>query len=150
FGHTIVQSETAPLNYVRFNHNTVVNVGRTLNSGGIWREAFFTNNLLINPYWHGEGRADYDVPGREDPLTGVFTIGELPPAYGTNLGRRIVYANNAHWRDPDFDAYYADTIRAQPMFNGITQAFFDDYGNINASNNIWQTEVPDVPVYNTA
>ena len=151
FGHTIIQSETAPVDYVRFNHNTVVNVGRTLNSGGIWREAFFTNNLVVNPYWHGEGIADYGDNPPEDPLhTGFFTVGDLPPAYGTNLGRRIVYANNAHWRDPDFEAYYADSIRSQPMFNSETQEFFDDFSNINQSGNIWNEQTPDMPTYTTA
>ena len=149
FGHTIVQSEAQPVDYVRFNHNTMVNVGRTVNSGSIWKTALFTNNVAVNPFWHGEGAADYNAPGREAETSGWFGIGDLPPAFGTNLERRIVYANNVHWRDPQFAAYYADTIRAQPLFNEITQEFFDTYEAMVEAGNLWDVN-PELPSYTTA
>ncbi|MDG5766358.1 T9SS type A sorting domain-containing protein [Balneolales bacterium ANBcel1] len=147
-GHTVVQSEARPINYVLFNQNTTVNVGRTLNSGGIWQEAYFTNNLHINPAWHGEGSADYDAPGRDTDYTGWFTIGELPPQFGADLGRRIVYANSGHWRDPQFHEFYGDTVRAQPLFADTTAYWFREWDAMVEDANHWQND-PDLVSYRT-
>lgn len=136
-GMTVIQSESSPIDYVRFVHNTVVNVGRTLNAGGIWKEAYFANNLVVNPFWHGEGSADYSNPNREDPVTGWFTIAPLPPAFGDELARRIVYTNSVHWRDPQFATFYGDTVRAQPLVNGLTQGRIDANDAFVLTNNQW-------------
>ena len=145
-GMTVIQSEAKPINYIRFNHNTMVNIGRAINSGSIWREAYFTNNIVVNGFWHGEGYSDINAPGRDTETTGLFGIGELPAEYGTNMGRRIAFAHNATWRDQAFEAYYADSIRSQPLFNEVTQEFFDDYENINEMNNRQQVD-PGLPTY---
>jgi len=126
FGHTIIQSEATPLSYFRFVHNTVVNVGRTLNTGSQWIEAYIANNLNMNYYWHGEGSADYSGD-RDYPYTGYFTVSPLNPAFGLDLSSRIVYTNNGHFRDPDFTAYYADSIRAQPIINSETDSMFTTF-----------------------
>lgn len=128
-GMTLIQSEALPIEYFSFVHNTVVNVGRTFQAGSIWKEAYIANNLFLNQFWHGEGSADYNNPDREDPVTGFFGIDELPSAFGDERSRRIVYANNAHWRDPAFATFYGDTIRAQPLVNSITQ------GRVDAADN---------------
>lgn len=132
-GMTALQVEGGSANYVLFAHNTLVNVGRSINAGNWWQEAYFANNLLINTFWHGEGFADINSPGRDPRATtaGMFSIGELPSVYGPEEGRRILFANAASWRDPDFAAYYADSIRAQPYANPITREdFFDTYENM--------------------
>lgn len=125
-GMTVIQSEVEPLQYARLVHNTMVNIGRMFNTGGIWQEAYIANNLNVNHYWHGEGHDDI-VGDRDYPYTGYFTIAPMPPAYGLDAGRRIVYTNNSHWRDPQFEAYYADTIRSQPLYNAQTDSMFENF-----------------------
>ena len=148
-GMTVIQSESSPIEYLRFVHNTMVNVGRTINAGGIWKEAYFANNLVINPFWHGEGFADYSQPNREADVSGWFSIAELPPVFGDEMARRVVYANSAHWRDPQFETFYGDTIRAQPLVNEITQERIDMYEAMVMVNNTWG-ENPGVVSYTTA
>lgn len=128
-GMTIFQSEAAPVNYIRINHNTMVNVGRSLQAGNAWIEAYITNNIFVNPAFHGEGAADRATEEPDDdPYTGFFSVGALPAAYGTNLDREIVFANNSYWRDPEFDeGFYGDSIRAQPIANDTTMGYFRQY-----------------------
>lgn len=154
-GMTILQSEAAPINYTRFVHNTVINVGRIFNAGNFWREAYVANNLFINHYWHGEGDAD-QTPDREYPYTGFFTIAPIGPGAGfTDAGRRVVYANNAHWRDPQFATYYSDSINAQPIFNSQADSMFNTFssaeglGSMYRANN-WEGTDPNMVVYHTA
>ncbi|MFA5729595.1 MAG: right-handed parallel beta-helix repeat-containing protein, partial [Candidatus Neomarinimicrobiota bacterium] len=122
-----IQIENGAANYLRFNHNTLVNIGRAFTSttNVWWQEAYFANNLLVNVWWHGEGLCDYGLtyaPGR-DPrayTTGQFPIVDMPSRYGTNKGRRILFANTAAYLDPFFTTHYGDTIRTQPFVNAIT------------------------------
>ena len=126
FGHTIIQSEASPIQYFRFVHNTIVNVGRTFNAGAQWINAYIANNLNMNYYWHGEGSADYSGD-RDYPYTGYLVVSPLNPAFGLDLASRIVYTNNGHFRDPQLTSYYADTIRAQPIINGETDSMFTTF-----------------------
>ena len=156
-GMTVLQSEAAPINYTRFVHNTVINVGRMFNTGNFWKEGYVANNLFVNHYWHGEGDDDGINDGtREFPYTGHFTMGPVPAGFGyTDLGRRIVYANNAHWRDPRFADYYADTLNAQPIFNRQTDSLFTTFnvetggGSYYRGNN-WEGTDPGMVSYTTA
>lgn len=148
-GMTVIQSESSPIEYVRFVHNTLVNVGRAINAGGIWKEAYFANNLVVNPFWHGEGAADYNQPNRLDPVTGWFSIAELPAVFGDELARRVVYTNSAHWRDPQFATFYGDTVRAQPLVNSITQGRIDANEAFVVENNMWDVN-PGLVSYTTA
>ncbi|MEX0844094.1 MAG: T9SS type A sorting domain-containing protein [Balneolaceae bacterium] len=158
FGHTVIQSEAAPINYVRFVHNTVINVGRTFNSGNFWLEAYVANNLHINHYWHGEGDADGindDPPSREYPYTGYIGVAPLNPSFGLDNARRIVISNNAHWRDPQFADYYSDTLNAQPVFNAQTDSMFTTFdvstesGSMYRANN-WVGDDPVMESYKNA
>lgn len=150
-GHTVLQSEARPINYVRFVHNTMINVGRTINSGGIWKEAYFANNIGINVGWHGEDEDDFTA-SRQETHTGIFTVAELPPQFGVELERKVVFVNNAFWRDPAFEAWYDENgYFSQPLFNeGLrdnatpdattTRYFFDEYDNMLEENNRWQVD----------
>jgi len=107
-GFTPFQSEAAPVNYLRFNHNTLINVGRSFQAGALWKECYVTNNVFVNFYWDGDSEPQYTDPGRTaDPYTGFFGIGELPARFGTNFDRQILLVNNSYWRDPRFDAFDA-------------------------------------------
>jgi hypothetical protein len=145
-GFTPFQSEGAPMRYFLANHNTFVNIGRSFQAGNMWMEAYVTNNVFVNPFFHGEGRIDYDNPDRVDPYTGFFSIGALPALYGTNFDREIVLANNSYWRDPAFAAYYADTIRAQPIVNDTTMGWFDQFSNMVFQDNVIDVD-PGLAVY---
>jgi len=152
-GMTALQIEGGAADYVRFNHNTLVNVGRSINTGNWWREAYFANNLVINGFWHGEGFGDYDLvrnPNR-DPrafTSGMFSIGSLPSKYGPEQGRRVLFTNTAVWRDPAFAAYYADTIRAQPFINPVTKLdFVNVYENMVVKDTMWLTSMPNIATY---
>ncbi|HDQ45283.1 MAG TPA: T9SS type A sorting domain-containing protein [bacterium] len=150
-GMTALQIEGGAADYVRFNHNTLVNIGRTINTGNWWREAYFANNLVINGFWHGEGVGDYTADGR-DPrayTSGMFSVGPLPSKYGPEQGRRVLFANTAGWRDPAFAAFYAaDAARAQPFINAVTKEdFVVPYENIVVRDTSWLPAMPDIGTY---
>ncbi len=154
-GMTVLQSEAGPINYTRFVHNTVINVGRIFNTGNFWKEAYVANNLFVNPYWHGEGAADQN-PDREYPYTGFITVGPVGPGVGyTDIGRRMVVSNNAFWTDPQLTTYYSDSINAQPVFNALTDSMFNTFnvegglGSLYRGDN-WVGTDPNIAVYHTA
>jgi hypothetical protein len=150
-GMTAFQIEGGAANYIRFTHNTIVNLGRAINTGNWWKEAYFANNLLVNSFWHGEGFADYNLiqnPTREALTTGHFGVGALPGKYGPEEGRRVVFAKAAAWLDPAFTTYYGDTIRTQPFINEITaERFFDKYDAMVISDTLHLSAKPDFPIY---
>ena len=149
-GFTALQIEGGSAKYVRFNHNTIVNLGRSINSGNWWQEAYFANNLIINGFWHGEGHADLTSPGRDPRATssGMFSIGPLPSKYGPEEGRRVLFANNATWRDPAFATFYGDTIATQYFVNPVTtEDFLDKYDNMVAADTMWLSTRPDITTY---
>ncbi len=145
-GFTPFQSEAAPMNYFRANHNTFVNIGRSFQAGALWKEAYITNNVFINPFWHGEQPSEYNDPDREDPYTGFFAISALPARFGTNFDREIVFANNSYWRDPALEAMYPDSIRMQPIVNDTTMGYFNAFENMVFTDN-YIGERPDLVTY---
>lgn len=149
-GMTAFQLEGGAANYVRFNHNTLVNVGRSINAGNWWKEAYFANNLIINGFWHGEGARDFSNPSRDPRATstGLFTVGALPSAYGPEQGRRVLFANSASWRDPAFATFYGDSIATQYFINPVTaQDFFDVYENMVIKDTLWLDTMPNIGTY---
>lgn len=150
---TPLQMEGGASAYIRFNHNTLVNTGRQMAiDGANWREVYFANNLLINPFWHGEGYSDLSNPNRDPRSTtsGIWNINDLPSKYGPEDGRRILLANTAAWRDPLFATYYADSIRAQPFANPITvEDYLDVYDQMVAVDTMWLTNQPGLGTYFT-
>ena len=149
-GFTAFQLEGGAANYVRFNHNTLVNIGRSMNAGNWWREAYFANNLIINGFWHGEGHGDLSNPSRDPRATssGMFSIGPLPSKYGPEQGRRILFANNATWRDPAFTTFYGDSIATQYFVNPVTtEDFLNVYDNMVAEDTLWLSSMPNLGTY---
>ncbi len=142
---TAFQLEGGAARYFRFNHNTLVNVGRSIHStsGSWWREAYVSNCLLVNQFWHGEGLCDYGTtfaPTR-DPrayTTGYFAVSPLPGKYGAPTGRRIGVSNIAAFLDPYFKTQYGDTIRAQGYTNAVTDSFFNTYSPANGGQMVIQ------------
>lgn len=122
-GMCVLQIESGSAKYVLFNHNTIVNLGRSLLAGNWWQEAYFANNLFVNSWWHGEGRNDYTSSGRDPRAynSGIFSIGDLPSAYGPEEGRRVLFANAAAYIAPEFTTHYADTIRYASFIDPVSR-----------------------------
>lgn len=154
-GMTAFQLEGGAAKYIRFNHNTMVNVGRSIHSGNWFREAYFANNLCINVWWHGEGAVDIASNLRNDPRNthgGLYSIGTLPSQYGPEQGRRIVFANTAAFLDPKFKAFYADTIKRAGFVGPVTREdFLNKYGPaMIAKDTLWLTTQPGLTTYPSA
>jgi Secretion system C-terminal sorting domain len=148
-----IQVENGAANYLRFNHNTLINIGRQISAGGgWWREAYFANLLLVNVFWHGEGASDYDLsfaPNRATYSSGMFGVGTLPSRYGTDIGRRIVFSNASAYLDDYLVTQYADTVRTQPFINEVTDSFFTTFnptselkGQMVIQDTSWLSEYP--------
>ena len=143
-GFCAFQMEGGAIKYLRFNHNTLVNIGRNVFTGSAWRTSRFANNLIINPFWHGEDHPDY-LQGGRDPRaynTGFFSIGPLPSVYGPEQGRSNLFTHTAAYRDPLFQegsVYYSDSIRASWFVNRVTREdFLDRYPDFNVvSDTMW-------------
>jgi hypothetical protein len=125
-GFTTFQMEGGSAKYLRYNHNTIANVGRGImsNSGNWYQNAYFANNLVINGWWEGEGYADMHTAGRDARQTysGLFGVGTLPAIYGTEQARRIVITKTYAYLDPLIKAKY----RATGGADTITRAWFID------------------------
>lgn len=124
------QSEAEPVEFFVFNHNTLVNFGLSFHAGGIWKKAYIANNIMVNPFFQGESADLYTQPDRADPFTGVFSIGNLPGRFGLERDRRIVFANNNVYRDPELESYYATfdpVVRAQPIISDTTRRQFEAF-----------------------
>jgi hypothetical protein len=143
-GGFAVQVEGATANTLWFNHNTVVNNGRQLFITGWWQKTFVTNNLFLNPFWHGEDATNLNPERLADPdlaTSGLFGIDPLPSQYGLDVQRQIVFANNAYFLQSQFKTYHStdnDTfpIRTQPLFNGRTSKMFDKWANMVHAGNV--------------
>ncbi|HVO75864.1 MAG TPA: T9SS type A sorting domain-containing protein [Ignavibacteriaceae bacterium] len=158
-GFTVLQIEGGAANYVRFNHNTIINLGRSITSAPWLREAYFANNLIVNPFFDGEGYVDYNPvgnPSRYNYVTGFFNFSTLPATYGTDAGRRIVFANSAAYLAQTFKSAWDDTVRIQPYTNATTDSFFTFYdastnpeGQMKIQDTLWLSTFPNFGKYDT-
>lgn len=158
-GFAAFQMEGGSANYLRFNHNTLIGIGRSImsGSGDWWQNAYFSNNLMINCWWEGERYADTHGSGRDPRQThdGLFHIGILPASYGPEQARRVVFYKNYAFLDPLILAKYGATATTDT----ITRPwFFDDVslldyaipyavggannGHMYISDSTWLTSLP--------
>lgn len=142
-GGFAVQLEGGIANEFWVNHNTFVNIGRHVILHPWHLNSYFTNNLIVNGYWHGEGEEAFNTIrlGQEDnQTTGVFALAELPSKYGLEVERVVVVSNNSNFRVSAFENFYTSTsgdafpIRSQPFVNVRTQNFANAYDNIIIQN----------------
>ncbi len=142
---TAFQLEGGYANYIRFNHNTIVNQGRQIEDLNKKQE-YFANNLIINGFYDGEGHADITAVGRpaNQYATGIFTVGILPSEYGLESERKILLANTYMYNDPKFttNGFYADSIHAQPLVADSSAYFFRTYQGIVAKDTAWLSAAP--------
>lgn len=147
---TAFQIENGAATYFLFNHNTLVNIGRMAVQGSWWRDAFFTNNLIVNGFWHAEDDNDFG-PGRDPRNThaGLFLIGSLPAVYGPEEFRRVVIANNSAWLDPWFEQKHGDEdlVPARFLAPHHQEDFFDTYERMVVRDTVWLSQRPNFGTY---
>ncbi|MCH8962686.1 MAG: TonB-dependent receptor, partial [Bacteroidetes bacterium] len=112
----VLRDAGGPNNYVRFNHNTMVNIGQFGVSFGETREAIFTNNLVINAGLLGNAPGD----ARE-----VVQLDSLTDLSQTQI---VDIRNNNIYIDPAVVDAQPDSVTAVPFFSGPAQAFIDAAG----------------------
>lgn len=144
-GGFAIQLEGGVAQEAWINHNTFVNVGRQVFLHGNHLNTYFTNNLIVNGYFHGEGSEGFGNVTRlsqaDNQFSGIFNIEPLPSAFGLEVERKIVFSNNSHFRDQVYENYYASTsgstfpVRSQPMLNVRTLNYFDQYDGMVVQNN---------------
>ncbi len=147
-GFAAFQVENGSANYFRFNHNTLVNIGRGVmsGSGDWWQNAYFANNLIINGWWEGEGQADLTASGRDprEKYSGLFTIGILPAAYGPEQGRRIVITNTYAYLDPVFINKYGSTVQRAYFIDPVSVLdYLSQYpDHMKIQDTVWLSNLP--------
>ena len=112
----VLRDDGGPNNYVRFNHNTMVNIGQFGVSFGETREAVFTNNLVINAGYLGNAPDD----ARE--------VVQLDSLADMSLTQTVDIRNNNVHIDAEVEAAQPDSVTAIPFFSGPAQAFIDAAG----------------------
>lgn len=142
-GGFAMQIEGGVANELWVNHNTFVNVGRQPVLYPWHKNSYFTNNLIVNGWWHGEGSEGFDAIRLEEPdnqYTGMIYIDELPTRYGLDVERVVVISNNSVDTDQPFVDFFDSTsgddfpLRQQPFVNVRTQNYADTYDNILIQN----------------
>lgn len=144
------QIEGATANLLWFNQNTIVNNGRQILLMPWVKNAYITNNLIMNPFWHGEAGAEISadrLASEDEQYSGLFAIATLPASYGLDVQRNIAIANNSFFLAEDFETLFAadnDTfaVRKQPILNIKTQALFDANANMVVSDNFFDEYDP--------
>jgi len=142
-----LQIEGGAANFLWFNHNTSVNNGRQVVLYSWHRNSYIANNLIMNGFWHGEDKTNFDAIRTNTPdlqYTGMFNIEPIPSRYGLDLARKVVFTNNASFREPIFETYYTTNnpanaafqfetgtpLRAQPVFNVRTTNFINQFAGM--------------------
>jgi len=137
---------------VWINHNTFVNVGRQVFLHGNHLNTYFTNNLIVNGFYQGEGEEGFNAVRLSQPdnqFTGLFNIEPLPSIFGLEIQRKIVFSNNSNFREKAFEDYYTSTanvssprirVRSQPFINVRAQNFFNQYPAMVVGNLIEGTD----------
>lgn len=153
-GGFAAQFEGGSPNFVVFNHNTIVNNGRQFLLGPWLRNAYITNNLILNGFWQGE-----DIPSAEisaerlestdEQYAGMIAITNIPSQYGLDSQRRIAFANNSFFLESEFATWLDGTedTRRQPLLNVRTQNLFDEVSGMVVSGNLFDSENPGLTTY---
>ena len=79
----------------------------------------------------------------------------MPAKYGPDLGRRIVFANNAAFLAQTFKNAWDDTVRIQPFTNATTDSFFTTYsvangGQMAIKDTMWLSSMPSFTTFDTS
>lgn len=144
------QIEGATAELLWFNQNTIVNNGRQILLMPWVKNAYITNNLILNPFWHGESKSEISadrLTSTDEQYSGLFAIASLPASYGLDVQRNIAIANNSFFLAEDFETLFeADNdsfpVRKQPILNVKTQELFDANDNMVVADNFFDEYNP--------
>ncbi len=137
-------------NHFWFNHNTIYHTGKMAFLMERWSHCITVNNLFIDCHVAGESFKRNEVGGQDVDglLYGIFNADTLE-TYNSPVATNeavILLANNAHYRNPKYDAYYQSTMTAdgdsvfgEPFMNTRTQGFFDNLDNWKLIN-LWEKD----------
>jgi len=131
-----------PINFMFFNHNTIINVAKYPFFFHQYNEAYFTNNMFINCNWEGECQSTKETQHPDGEYMGVTNLDTID-AQLWQLGHGFVPAmedvkwftsNNLHFTSPYLDKYY----------NGD----YNTVGNYPLSSRTWSVHVTqaDIPI----
>lgn len=128
------------INYARFNHNTMVNIGQMMLSAGEVVDFTFTNNQVVNGLFMGNsvnGETPHSMI-ETSPLTNEDLSG---------LVQRMDIRNNNFHVDEAITSAYPDTVVAAAVLDSLSQVFVDanGTGDTNISEAISFTDGPAVP-----
>lgn len=154
-GGFTAQVEGSSPNFFLFNHNTIVNNGRQVLLGAWLRDAYFTNNLILNGFWQGESAQEISadrLASTDEQYAGMLGIDNLPAQYGLDASRNIAVANNSFYLESEYETYFTtdnDTfdIRKQPLLQERVAAIFDANENMILSGNLVDVENPGFVTY---
>lgn len=138
---TVLRDGGGLINYLWFNHNTVVNIGqRGMDAGQVsWFR--LTNNLFANAGFLGR------APSADPDFANIVIIADsIAPGGPTQV---IDVRNNNFWLDTTgIASVYPDTVSAQPLYSATVQAFVDEAGTgaSNISENPVFTNGPASPI----
>jgi hypothetical protein len=120
-GGLVFMANGSPVNFAYFNQNTIMNVPKYWLIGEQWKEAYFTNNILINCNWQGEdqeimlGQKQSQKEKGPHP-SGLIDIMEPTQQYWENaFGEgstpkiedvKWMVSNNLSFSSPFLDKYY--------------------------------------------
>ncbi len=145
-----------PINFLFFDHNSIINTPKYVFFFEQYKEAYFTNNLFVNCNWEGECQSTQETQLQSqiaEAATGGHPVGitnvmEIDPMLW-ELGHGFVpemedviwlSSNNIHFTSPFLDKYY----------NGE----FNDVGDFPLSYRAWSADISDedlpIPVTNVA
>lgn len=153
-GGFTAQLEGGTQNFFVFNHNTIVGNGRQLVLGAQLKNAYITNNLVLNGFWQGEDMVTGEVSAErlaseDEQYAGMFAIDNLPADVGLDVSRRVAIANNNFFMESEFDTWLAseDSVRKQPLVNVFTENLFESVPGMVMSNNLFDEQDPGFTTY---
>jgi Secretion system C-terminal sorting domain len=123
------------INYVYFNHNTIVNIGFGAIDFGETLEAYIANNIIKNGNFLGVNDA-----------TGDYIMHFLP--WTGNETPNIVIKNNNIFDDPALLAVFPDSVGDPVAYDSLSNAYIDQGGSAstNISEGISFTDGPESPI----
>ncbi len=140
------------VNYLLFDHNTMVNIVKGFSTEiNAHLNSTFTNNIFYNVTVHGSLIADVEGGGGDHVPAAVMTVDTLisnepgadPSTFVMNEADRIMTVkNNAYFFSQevtDYWADYADSLMPNPWMDTRTQAMFDndaDWPKFEEENNV--------------
>ena len=150
-GSVINIDQQNPVNYLKFDHNTMVNIVKGFSTEiNAHLNSTFTNNIFYNVSVHGSIIEDIQSGAGDNVVGGILTVDTLYSNVSPDSAafimdeadRKMVIKNNAYFFSAGVTGYFeavADTIEASEFLDSRAQAMFDDdvsYPNFVEENNV--------------